>query len=464
MKSWIVFSVLALVLAGCGGRGGLPCIESSTSEGGDVESVAEPFDNLQVQVGVDASESMQGFVSRPGTRYSQAIASLHTLLQNKKVPTTYWRVGGNVQITAAQPISPGQFLVAAKPDFYCSRDQVSTDYPCVSSTLGQIYELKPEGKAGGTATEDGDSKDNEDGDRQVDESPRTLKILLTDLEPDNSAVGTLSGLISQELEDNPTYKAVLIGVRSQFQGNVYAADGRSFTTLKYDTTGQDIDQKGRPFFILMSGPEETVNELVKQFRRLPLDVNKAFRASTFQQGERSAATLDSQSFKEEIKKCVTKIGAIDGQRPNGDQEGDWLMIEEDSECTNGKPIELQIPSKNTVMLTGGELTSDLFEISEPSLVTVKEAQIEPNPAKDETRLKLTLGFDGEKMSSKDGELIYITLLDRNLDQAVWEDWDMDINQPDGSKTQNLRLFVSGLRQAMGQEQNAVKFCLGYSRY
>ena len=81
---------LALVITSCGGREGLPCIESSTVKNQDTESSTQPFDNLQVQVGVDGSESMQGFVSRPGSRYSQAIASLHTLLQNKNIPTSYW--------------------------------------------------------------------------------------------------------------------------------------------------------------------------------------------------------------------------------------------------------------------------------------------------------------------------------------------------------------------------------------
>ncbi|MFM1842257.1 MAG: hypothetical protein RLZZ490_993 [Cyanobacteriota bacterium] len=457
--SWLWGVGLAFLLAGCGGRGGLPCIESSRSEVEDADTIAEPFDNLQVQVGVDASESMQGFVSRPGGRYSQAIASLHTLLQNKSVPTTYWRVGSNAQVNAAQKISANQFLAASKLPFYCQRNGESPEYPCVSSTLGQFYQLSspttiPSPQAGEEAEEPETTK-----------QPQNLKILLTDLEPDNAAVGQISGLITAELKSNPNYKAVLVGVRSQFQGNVYSANA-SFPPFAYDTTGQDVDQKGRPFFILITGPETTVDELVRQFRLLPLDVNKAFRTSTFQQGERSAVTLDNSPFQGVVKNCLEQVGMVDGQRPNGDQEGDWLMIEEDSECTTkkGNSLELKIPSKNTVMLTGGELTPDLFEVSDPSLVKVKAAQIEQNSTKEDTRLQLTLGFDGEKLNAKDGKLIYVTLLDRNLDQAVWQDWDMDIGQPEGSKTQNLRLFVSGLRQAMGQEQNAVKFCLGYGRY
>ena len=77
VKSWIVFSVLALVLAGCGGRSGLPCVETTqavTERKNNEGENPQPFGNLQVQVGVDASESMTGFVNQPGSRYSQAIA------------------------------------------------------------------------------------------------------------------------------------------------------------------------------------------------------------------------------------------------------------------------------------------------------------------------------------------------------------------------------------------------------
>jgi len=126
-------------------------------------------------------------------------------------------------------------------------------------------------------------------------------------------------------------------------------------------------------------------------------------------------------------------------------------------------LTLEIPSKNTVALTGGELTPNLFNISE-SFVAVEKAEIVPNPSGEDSRLRLTMVFDGEKLPKGTGKLVYITLADRQLDQAVWQDWDMDIAQPDGSKTQNLRLFVSGLRSAITNEQDAVKFCIGYSRY
>nr|WP_199309551.1 lipoprotein [Synechocystis sp. FACHB-383] len=465
VKSWILFSVLVLALAGCGQRGGLPCVE--TEQLGDRRTEQQeapgPFENLNVLVGVDASESMVGFVSQPGSRYGQAIASLHTLLQNKNLPTSYWRVGSNDTINQAQSISAAQFLAASKAPFYCRRDQPTADYPCVSSTLGQLYELATETTNGANP-----APENDNGEEGSDNptAPRSLKILLTDLEPDDAAVGQISGLISKELKENPNYKAVLLGVRSQFRGNVYSANA-SYPTFVYNTAGQDVDQKGRPFFILMTGPQDTVDELVKEFRRLPLDVNKAFRASAFELGQADTVTLDNSSFNDEIQECVIEIGSVDRQRPNQDQERDWLMVEQTNCGENSSPplppLELNIPSKSTVSLTGGELTPDLFNVSEP-FVSVKKAEIVQNPGAEDARLLLTAVFDGNKLPQGQGKLVYITLGDRQLDQAVWQDWDMDIGNPNGAKTQNLLLFVSGLRGAVANDQDAVKFCLGYSHY
>lgn len=464
---WLTFGLLALVLGGCGQRGGLPCVETDPGivERRDEESSPGPFENLNVMVGVDASESMVGFVSQPSSRYGQAIASLHTLLQNKGLPTSYWRGGGNENINRAQPISANQFLTASKAPFYCRRDQPIADYPCVSSTLGQLYELPTDSPESVQAGQNDQAEENSDTPGNG-EASRNLKILLTDLEPDDAAVGQISGLISKELKSNPNYKAVLLGVRSQFRGNVYSANA-SYPTFVYDTAGQDIDQKGRPFFILMTGPQDTVDELVKEFRRLPLDVNKAFRASAFELGRADTVTLDNSSLRGTIQACVIDIGSINRQRPNQDQEKDWLMLEQTNCGENSSsplpPFELNIPSKSTVSLTGGELTPDLFNVSEP-FVTVKKAEIVQNPGGEDARLLLTAVFDGNQLPQGEGKLVYVTLGDRQLDQAVWRDWDMDISNPDGARTQNLQLFVSGLRGAVANDQDAVKFCLGYSHY
>ena len=69
--------------------------------------------------------------------------------------------------------------------------------------------------------------------------------------------------------------------------------------------------------------------------------------------------------------------------------------------------------------------------------------------------------------------LYIILKKRNLDNAVWKEWNVQDSSLDGSKTRNLSLFVNGLRESVegsatelknkGLIENALKYCLGFNR-
>jgi cellulase/cellobiase CelA1 len=84
-------------------------------------------------------------------------------------------------------------------------------------------------------------------------------------------------------------------------------------------------------------------------------------------------------------------------------------------------------------------------------------------------------IDGAKFAKKKGQMITITLQKRDLDKATWQGWDTDVAAPDGAKTQNLNLFIGGLRDSVENvvqniqqkkqaTQEAVKYCLGFTRY
>jgi hypothetical protein len=401
----------------------------------------EPFKNVRVEVGVDGSGSMYGFVSRPGTRYSQAIDSLNTLLSTKGIPTSYWRIGRGENVDKPQPLSASEFLQARTPGFYECRLSQST-FPCVTSTLDQIYTLPVE-----------------------DPKQKVLKVLITDLEPDSAAVGQLSGQISAQLRENPDYKAVLLGVRSHFQGQVFPAMTGAFQPFQYSTEGKDVDLEGRPFFVLITGPTAAVDVMVADLRELPLNVSQAFRASSFAIGGIDAVALDKNSIPQKLGSCVAQTGAIKGVRPSRTQYDQWLLLEQ--ECAVTEPLPLELTSEKAVILSGAKLTPELFTVSNPA---VKLQQIQVN----QDQLKLGVTLEVEQIPKKSGQEIYITLQKKTLDKAVWGDWDMAISQPSGAKTQNLALFVSGLRGAVegvvqnpkqkAATQEAVKYCLGFTRH
>jgi hypothetical protein len=311
----------------------------------------------------------------------------------------------------------------------------------VSSTLGQIYEI---------------AKDNPKED--------ALRILLTDLEPDDSASTLLSEKISAELKENRGYKAVLLGVRSEYNGNVFLPDtGTLALRDPYTTDGQDVDKKGRPFYVLMTGPGAAVDAIVKNLRQLPLDVNQAFRASSFTIGGIDAITLDKTNINQKFDDCMSQTGAIKKTRPPRNQMDQWLLLEQS--CIN-KPLSLEIPSEPTITLAGAELTPEMFKISSPA---VKLQSIKVS----EDKMTMSLILDGEQIPKKTGQEIYISLQKRDLDQALWKNWNTTVAAPDGAKTQNLALFISTLR---GQVESAIqdpkkkaatleaiKYCLGLTR-
>ncbi len=428
---FVSLGLITILLTSCGGKG-LQCVDKPQAD-----SDKDPFKNVKVEVGIDGSASMLGYVKNPGTRYSQAIDSLSSVLQNK--PAQYWRIGRGEKVSEPQALTANEFLNARKEEFYDCK-LPGSNFACVSSSLDQIYAI---------------AKDNPKED--------ALRILLTDLEPDQSAITSLSGKISAELKANRGYKAVLLGVRSEYNGNVFSAETGNVAVPNYISNDKDVDQKGRPFYVLMTGPGAAVDAIVTNLRQLPLDVNQAFRASSFTIGGIDAITLDKTNLKLKFNECMNQTGAIKKTRPPKSQMDQWLLLEQS--CIN-KPLSLEIPSEPAVTLAGAELTPEMFKTSSPA---VKLQSI----AVSEDKMKLSLILDGEQIPKKTGQEIYISLQKRDLDQALWKNWDTTVAAPDGAKTQNLALFISTLR---GEVENAVqdpkkkaatleaiKYCLGLTR-
>jgi len=427
----VSFGLITILLTSCGGKG-LQCVDKP-----NIDSDKDPFKNVQVEVGVDGSGSMLGYVKNPGTRYSQAIDSLSGVLQNK--PAKYWRIGRGEKVTEPQALTANEFLNARKEEFYDCK-LPGSNFPCVTSTLDQIYAIP---------------KNNPKED--------ALRILLTDLEPDQAAITLLSGKISAELKENRGYKAVLLGVRSEYNGNVFSADTGNVAVANYVSDGKNVDQKGRPFYVLITGPSAAVDVIVKSLRQLPLDVNQAFRASSFAIDTIDTVTLDKTNINQKFDDCISQTGAIQKTRPARSQMEQWLLLEQS--CIN-KPLSLEIPSELAITLAGAELTPEMFKISSPAVklqsITVSE-----------DKMKLSLILDGEQIPKKTGQEIYISLQKRDLDQAIWKNWDTTVAAPDGAKTQNLALFISNLRGAVENAvqdpqkkvsiQEAIKYCLGLTR-
>ncbi|BAW97807.1 unknown protein (plasmid) [[Synechococcus] sp. NIES-970] len=465
LNQFLILAVVSLVLISCTSTrtrnrpDQLDCVDKPVVE---QENSIDPFAGVTIDMGIDASGSMVGFVNRSGTLYTQAIDSLSTLIGNRNIPTRYWRIGSSAlrNTLGAESITPAQFLEAKFPKFYDCKI-ADSNYSCVSSTLHQIYEL-PSNNEPSADVETQEILDTLDSEEKI------VTILLTDLEPDQSAIAQLSSRVSQELQKNPDYKAVLVGVRSEFNGNVFSAETGQISIANYSTDTAEVAESGRPFYLVMTGPEIALDAIINSFNNLPLDVSRSFRVTSFAASNTEVLTLDKSAISDPINECLVQRGNIGRDRPDRNQADQWLILGQ-RRCGEEANTVIDIWSESSSSLVGATIAPEKLISSSP-LLKAEAVDVQGD------RLKVQAQIITSSSGSRRGEAVYLTLSQRDLDEAVWADWNSTVANPDGSKTQNLLLFVYGLREAVKgmalqnvslnpeapppPNDDAVKFCIG----
>ena len=471
--------LLAIILGvrsrGSGGSNavkGLPCIEQNQDNKTEADTITKM--NLTVHVGVDGSQSLLGFVKEGNSRYVRTIQKLHDLLRSANLQTNlsrvqqfknfkvnYWRLGINPQVTTEinkiQDVGVTKFLDARNPRFYCQG--LPPDYPCVTSSLHQILDLDTEETSTTTAASD-------QAEAQLDDEPETVirndtfRILITDLEPDNSAISEMTSRISKILNTRKDYKVALLGIRSEFNGWVYSAANPE-EKIPYQSIG-DVDDEGRPFYLLLLGPVEIVDTFVERFEDRVGNIADGMKTSYFQHQNFSPIVLNvSEKFGEREDDCTYRESTLNGDRLEEDQEPHWLLLSQEKCDDSYKKFTLNnVKSTPSLLLRGGNFTLGMFKISEP-FVEVTEVSLEDQD--DIPYLNLSLDINGEEAGT-DEQAIYLTLQENALDRIVWQDWSVPVTSAlEGAKTQQLIDFVKSIRDAVPRDQDALRFCLGYIR-
>jgi len=424
-----------LILSACGTIGSrLSCIESvKIDQAGSNEN---SLSDIVVNVGIDGSGSMLGFVNRQGTRYGQAIDSLNTLIAAKGLSkqAVYWRLGNGKDVNGPQKLNSSKLLQARNAEFYCKG--VKDVFPCVTSTLSQLIDVP------------------------ISPPKERLDILLTDLEPDSGSVGSLTQKYSQLLKERPNYKVMILGVRSEYEGPIYPAQIGAFKPFNYSTTGKNVDQFGRPFYVLISGPPRSVDEFAAAFRDLPMQVSQAFRAVSFSKDgiSNDIVMLDKQSTwgNTVTSECLSEINAFNRTVPTRPSE--WLLATVKSDCNN-KPFKIKVTSTQQSTLIGANVDQSAFKINGTSgLVQINQT------TSIDGHLNLLLQINPKVLTTQlSNEPIRLDLDRKALNKALWKGWDTSVSNPAGPKTQNLMLFISSMETVFGhtsQNDLAVRFCIG----
>jgi hypothetical protein len=459
-----------------GGRNvkGFPCVQSA-----EQNNVGENQNkiNLIVHVGIDGSGSMLGFVRGGTSQYITIIQKLDDLLRPSNLKTdlgskvedvkvNFFRLGVSEpsQITERKLLGKDDtsFLDAKFPRFYCYGQPKM--YPCVTSSLHQVFTNQAAASetialiappAMLSNTKNSETSETPSTEIRID----TMQILITDLEPDNAAIGEITNHISNILIQKPDYKAILLGIPSEFNGILYSADRPDLNNKPYQSRRKP-EQDGRPFYLFLIGPTAVVETFVERFLdRVGRDIAKTIKASAFNRQNSPILLNVNDSFDEFEKDCIRRRFNLRGKRLTPKQESEWLILEQRQCQDKYNDIELEkVHSQPSWLLRRGKFVADLFASSHPSIVNVKGVSLDSEA--DPPRLDLSLRFTGKK-SNSDEQPIYITLKEKDLDEIIWQEWSAPINILEGTKTQQLMDFVKSVRGKVSQDQDALRFCLGY---
>lgn len=360
---------------------------------------------------IDGSLSMLGYVKTANSRYIQTLGLLDTILLSQPGGVEYARLESD-----RKPMERAGVVAAQKPGFYTG----------TSSLIAKAFESS---EKAGKAPQD------------------QLTAVVTDLQPDGGDVNLIGKQILDRYLKKPGYAVAIWGIKSEFEGKVYPPDNAA--AFDYSTKGKGID-KGRPFYVLIAGPEQAIANLVKQV--------KSQGGSLFDKDSEFALfspsySIDKIAYAKELKESPsgfstpTTIKAEDGSII--EDRGQPVRFLEFDDRAQPQKIEFEFDdSVKSDLISNLQINSVLklqsYDIDKKRFIDTPgnaAIKLEPNITKD--RIALTLSLNPEQLKSGTYYLnADIQATGINLPKN-WGQWN-DPTGKDGSKTQGLTNFVRSI--------------------
>jgi hypothetical protein len=388
----------------------------------------------KISLVIDGSMSMLGYVTTPNSRYSQTLNLLDSIV-GKKEGTEFFRV----EAERKQIERPG--VKAQQAGFYTG----------TSSLIAKAFEQNIKGKGG-------------------KEDPNQLIAVITDLQPDSGDVNLIGQHIDRYLKKDG-YAVAIWGIKSEFEGKVYPPNNTP--AFNYSTKGKGID-KGRPFYILIAGPEAAINNLVTQVKNNGGSLfDKNSELTVFSPSH----SIDKIAYAKKLKEVPTGFSTPETLNAGGktiDGEGQPVQLLELNDRTEAQKIEFDFDSsiKSDVLSTlklDPAMTLSSYDTEQKKFVDTKDQsafKLEPKISGD--RMALSLNIKPEDL--KKGT--YYINADLQVADVVnapknWAKWD-DATAKDGSKTQDLNNFIRNINISMsditkGQKTTVARLCLAIQK-
>ncbi|MBD2199423.1 MULTISPECIES: hypothetical protein [Calothrix] len=419
-----------------------------------VSSTPNLSQNLNIQMYVDGTPSMQGYVTHPQntrTRYIETIDLLDQTLLTGWTPQSrnqsqvqYFRLGENYQ-----KINRDDYLLARQAKFYDGK-------------VPQKFPLLKVSNIDNAITPAQDNK---------------LTVIVTDLYQKGADVTKLKQKLLSENYFNPSqpgYAVGILAIKSEFNGDVYLEDGtdKKFTYTTNNSQGNVINGKElRPFYVIFLGRYSDIADYLNKLsesQKIPENSqvtifspsNLVTEVAYLQRLSKDSQNKGSdkphkdlkfrQSLKEEIKvnkNPKNELFAID-QKANQDITVNYQVpLKTDNHTLQVDPTSIETKMKvDTSALSPGAATASktLQEVASDSqlqtALALNQWQINGNNLSFQTTIKPSLFPQRE---------IYLftveALAKRVQTQPWWVEWNTYSNSSNDWKTYNLQPFMEGLK-------------------
>lgn len=377
---------------------------------------------VKVQVYLDATASMKGYVrAASSTQYMATIQGIESVISSgwQKPTTTFLRFGSWVE-----PLAGRAHLQALEPDFY-QKSGIS-----VETEMDKVLNRPSISEKG------------------------NLSIIVTDLFQKDSDVVLLTNL----LKENCLKKGIAVGmagIRSQFHGMIYDAGihGESYPYDSNDSSPSTF----RPFYVLALGSDADIAIFFDRLSsKLPF-VDQKNCSLISRHLVRTPLTFDRSS-----RTKAANLNPVENLTASPSTKIRQLRLLDDTDAHATYSVPCSIAPYVPLTLK----KSPVFEVSGETFVNGNKSSAVDGVVIDDSSFitgKLAFTVKVKPGALKGGNacrfrVIARPAVDSYVPPSWWSDWNLNVMDVvshkadkkakiDGSRTQNLNLFMTGLWEA-----------------
>ena len=453
---------------------------------------------LNIEIHVDGSESMLGYVGVPNSRYSKTLEavdqafSLSSTNSSQLIKVSYFRTGYNTSTSESlQLLDRSQFQKSQEREFYTGRDNPL--FPPISSQVNKAIESLSGG-----------------GEKLI--------VLVSDMGQDDGDVTSILQAIrsniflskdNEKTEDNEKTDNALaiVGIKSEFNGEVYSPVNPN-QYFVYSTAEKSQDSY-RPFYLLIAGSSSDVqyflNKLEVSLKSLAPDVFQNSNSPTDTPDTRKGINaLESSLFDPNLLPALTlKTATVELERTKENrgkirevyalQSRDlkWRRSESSAskalQILTNKPFsqsyQISLPGNNqnfqglvnpvSPLSLDAESSVQSFEPSSDTFIETTESPgitIENLNLKAHNPLQLSFDFKIDPTNLIISNIYFYQFRFRAKELTPhhwWQQWDSpdspEPNSSKGDKTYKLLSFLTGLNNLTANFMETGELCYAIQR-